>query len=822
MLLVPNRMTPLYLIASLVAILPAASIYANDEPLESGSLDFAHQVVPVLKEHCAECHGGDASKGGFSINTRSLFLEGEVAVPGKAAESYFLELIGEPNPEDRMPSNNRPPVPEDQVAILERWVNEGMVWEPGFTFGEPAYEPPLRPRLPELPEAVDGRDHPIDCFIDAYLAEGGYPIPEPIDDPAFLRRISLDLVGLLPSSAEARAFLAGDSPGKRARLVSELLGRDIDYTEHWLTFWNDLLRNDYEGTGFITGGRRQISAWLYDSLKVNKPFDVMVRELIAPPDQGSSGFIEGIKWRGTVSAGQSLPIQFSQSVSQSFLGINMKCASCHDSFVDRWTLREAYGLAAVFSEEPMELYRCDKPTGNMAEASWPFPEIGQVDPAAPKEDRLKQLADLFTHPENGRIARTIVNRLWGQMMGRGIVHPLDAMGTEPWNADLLDWLAADFQMHGYDLKRTLRLIATSQAYQSRGYIPEASGNSGEFVYRGPGAKRLTAEQFVDAMWQFSDAAPASFDAPVARGVVRPELIEELSLESSWVWGPSVDGGELPPHGEKILLRREFTPARTVRSAGIVAAADNAFVLYLNDEEILSGDSWNDLEAAPVTSRLKGEGNRILIVAENRGPKPNPAGVFCALRIEYDDGNEEIIVTGEDWKVSQTVPLMEEPGKWNLDTHDWEAARVLVNTTWKEKTDIRVGSVLASASVGSDRRVRASLLKADALMRSLGRPNRDQIVTSRPGELTALEALELSTSAALIETLGRGAEKLVASVVYGDTEALIEEIYLSLLTRFPGRGEVSMLRGTLGTKPDTETLTDLLWALVMTPEFFILR
>ncbi|MEX0321677.1 MAG: DUF1549 domain-containing protein [Puniceicoccaceae bacterium] len=785
--------------------------------METEQIDFSHQIVPILKEHCFECHGGDESKGGFSINTRRLFLDGETAEPGDADKSYFLELIEDPDSDFRMPSNGRPPVPEDQVEILKRWVNEGLNWEPGFTFGESAYEPPLLPRLPELPSAVDGRDHPIDRLIDSYLASGGYKRPDPIDDAAFLRRISLDLVGLLPKSEEARAFLADKSPDKRERLIDELLARDIEYTEHWLTFWNDLLRNDYDSPG----GRKQISTWLYGSLKVNKPFDAMVRELIAPPDDGSSGFIGGIKWRGTVSAGQSLPIQFSQSVSQSFLGINMKCASCHDSFIDRWTLDEAYGLAAVFSEDPLELYRCDIPTGVMAKAGWPFPEIGQIDPAASKEERLKQLADLFTHPDNGRVPRTIVNRLWGQMMGRGIVHPLDAMGTEPWNADLLDWLAADFQMHGFDLKRTLRLIATSQAYQSHVAISELANDVGEFVYHGPVAKRLTAEQFVDAVWQVSGTAPPGFDAPVARAAARPEMVEALALESSWVWGPSVDGGALPPHGEYILLRREFSPAKPLRSAGIIASADNAYFLYLNGEEILKGTSVNTLQAAPVGYRLK-EDNRILIVAENRGPKPNPAGVFCALRLEYADGEVEIIVTDETWKVSDSFPVAEHPGKLKLDALEWEQARVLADTTWKEKTDTRTGKALATALASSDHMVRSSLLKPNALMRSLGRPNREQIVTSRPSELTALEALELSTSGQLIEYLGGGAEKLLQSGVYGDRNALIEEIYLSLLNRYPTRKEVSVLRRTLGRKPDKDRLTDVLWAIVMTPEFFIIH
>jgi mono/diheme cytochrome c family protein len=109
-------------------------------------VDFAHQIVPVLKQHCVECHGGDKSKGGFSLNTRRLFLEDESAIPGNAAESYFLELIEDPDPEYRMPQDDNPAVPEDEVALLKRWVDQGMVWEPGFTFGEPTYEPPLRPR----------------------------------------------------------------------------------------------------------------------------------------------------------------------------------------------------------------------------------------------------------------------------------------------------------------------------------------------------------------------------------------------------------------------------------------------------------------------------------------------------------------------------------------------------------------------------------------------------------------------------------------------------------------------------------------------------
>ena len=176
-----------------------------------------------------------------------------------------------------------------------------------------------------------------------------------------------EMVGLLPTPEELNAFLKDTSTDKRARLVRRLLNEQRGYTEHWLTFWNDLLRNDYAGTGYIDGGRKQISGWLYSSLVANKPYDQFVRELISPmPD--AEGFIKGIQWRGNVNASQVIELQFSQNVSQVFFGINMKCASCHDSFIDTWKLDDAYGLAAITAEKPLEIYRCDHPTGKMAAA----------------------------------------------------------------------------------------------------------------------------------------------------------------------------------------------------------------------------------------------------------------------------------------------------------------------------------------------------------------------------------------------------------------------------------------------------------------------
>ncbi|MES2920267.1 MAG: PSD1 and planctomycete cytochrome C domain-containing protein [Verrucomicrobiota bacterium] len=477
----------------------------------AAEVDFAHEVVPVLEKHCVECHGGEKSKGGLSMNTRALLLEADVLEPGDPDASLMIELLTVEGPDERMPppKNKKVALNEKEIDVLKRWIAADVPWVEGFTFAEDRYEPPLRPRQVTLPPGPEGAN-PIDLIVAEHFKDKELEAPAPADDATFLRRVSEDLTGL-PPSEELRGLLSGGKPLDRDAAVDRLLSDKQGYAEHWMTFWNDLLRNDYSGTGYIEGGRKQVTAWLYPALLENKAFDEFVRDLVAPTE-ASRGFIDGIKWRGVVNASQTTQIQFSQNISQVFLGINMKCASCHDSFIDRWTLREAYDLAAIYSETPLELTRCDKPTGEMAKPAWLFPELGQIDASKPRDERLKQLADLMTHPENGRMQRTIVNRLWAAMMGRGIVHPVDSMNTQPWNEDLLDLLANRLVSSGYDLKAVLRLIATSRIYQAQSEVRE--DENAEYVFRGPIRKRMTAEQFLDTIRSVTGVWPMAKGKPV--------------------------------------------------------------------------------------------------------------------------------------------------------------------------------------------------------------------------------------------------------------------------------------------------------------------
>src|SRR5262249_54570125 len=156
---------------------------------------------------------------------------------------------------------------------------------------------PLAPRRPKLPPPRPGLENLIDRLLTPYFAARRLIPPPVIDDRTFARRVSMDVVGLLLSPEELQAFHRDRSPDKRARLVRRLLADSRNYATHWLSFWNDLLRNDYTGTGYIDGGREQITGWLYHALESNLPYDRFVQQLVNPTPE-SEGFVKGIVWRG--------------------------------------------------------------------------------------------------------------------------------------------------------------------------------------------------------------------------------------------------------------------------------------------------------------------------------------------------------------------------------------------------------------------------------------------------------------------------------------------------------------------------------------------
>lgn len=466
------------------------------EPVDR-TVSFENDIHSLLAERCFECHGQGKQKGGFSMESRETFLEGgesgPAVVEGKSEESLLIRLVAGLNGDEVMPPKG-PRLTEDQVGLLRAWIDQGLAWDLTTVAENPSWKASVALLRTQPPGAADA--NPVDRFLAAYWEKHGMHPAGPVSDAVFIRRAYMDVWGLLPSEDDLRAFCSDPAPDKRARLVDTLLADRQAYAENWMSFWNDALRNDFQGTGYIDGGRKQITGWLYNALYQNLPYDQFVAQLVNPtPD--SEGFVNGIIWRGVTAAAMVPPMQAAQTVSQVFLGVNLKCASCHDSFVDHWKLSDSYGMASAFSDTPMELVRCDVPTGDMAQAKFLWPEVGTIDMARSKEGRRAQLARLVTSEQNGFFTRTIVNRLWAKFLGRGLIEPLEVIENEPWSPELLDWLAGDLIDHGYDLKHTMRTILTSSAYALPAVSTPPNADQ-PYVFSGPEVKRLSSEQFLDA------------------------------------------------------------------------------------------------------------------------------------------------------------------------------------------------------------------------------------------------------------------------------------------------------------------------------------
>jgi hypothetical protein len=494
-------------IAIALAMAIAGRVGAADErqTRSTARVDYERQIKPILSENCLECHSQDKRKGGLSLATYGDVLDGgkdgAVVRPGHSARSMMIAKVkGEQG--DRMPLDELP-LSDEQIALLQRWIDEGARATPTSAAAPPPWEAPLALTTPALPAVVwPAWQRPADRLVAAYLSSAGVRQPAPIVDAAFARRAYLDLWGLLPSQDALQAFVSDKNPDKRDRLVATLLADNRKYGEHWISFWNDLLRNEDGQTYYSEqNGRKSITDWLMAALTNNLPYDQFVAKLLNPSQPGDpEGFLIGVNWRGETSAAVMPWMQASQNTAQAFLGVNFKCNACHDSFVSKWKLKDAYGLAAYFSPEPkLQLFRCDIARDEFAEPSFFYPELRRPVASSSLDARRATAAAIFTDPRNGRLPRTVVNRIWTRLVGHGIVPNPDEMDGKPWSPELLDWLASDFVAHKYDLKHLIATIISSRAYQMPAVPRTAEAPARNYAFRGPEIRRLTAEQFADAI-----------------------------------------------------------------------------------------------------------------------------------------------------------------------------------------------------------------------------------------------------------------------------------------------------------------------------------
>jgi hypothetical protein len=638
-----------------------------------------------------------------------------------------------------------------------------------------------------VPAAVPqaGITNPIDRLLLPYLRAHGITSRPLVDDRTYARRVYMDIIGLLPSPVELQSFIADTDPHKRTTLVKRLLADDRRYSEHWLTFWNDMLRNDYVGTGYIDGGRTQITDWLLTALRTNLPYDRFVAQLVNPtPD--SAGFVNGIVWRGVVNSSQTPQMQAAQGISQVFMGINLKCASCHNSFISNWKLADAYGMAGIYADNPLEMVRCDKPQGQVAPVKFLYPELGAIDGKANRAIRLQQLASILTCRADGRLARTFVNRIWARLMGRGLVEPTDEMDHKPWDPDLLDWLASDFVDNGYDVKKLIARIVTSRAYQSSAMTLK-SERAPDFVFTGPVVKRMSAEQFVDAVstltgvWQ----KPARQFQFSKGELVLPDRSATIKFDSGLLRSGAVD------------IDVDVTGAQAL-SLVVTDGGDGVALDWADWAEARLVGPQGEIPLTDLKWSLGTTGYGRIQIDKSVVEKPLRLG---SRTFEHGIGTHAISV------ITYLLP----PG-----TTRFRAIAGPDQGAVEQKgsvTSIRCYVVTGDRSVIE---ARASMALADPLMRALDRPNREQVVTQRATVATTLQALELTNGETLNGMIEHGAQHW-ATELHTPNE-LIDGLYLRALGRKPTPLERQASAELIGNTVRPEGAEDLMWVLVMLPEF----
>ena len=362
------------------------------------------------------------------------------------------------------------------------------------------------------------RNNVVDDLVWDKLQSLGLTPSEGIDDSKFMRRAYVDIIGRLPNPTEVREFLTDDHSQKRYTLVDSLLERP-EYADHWANKWVDLLRPNPYRVGIKAV--LNYDNWIRDSFRKNKPYDQFVRELLTA--QGST-FRNGAV---TLFRDRRSPEELTTLVSQLFLGVRLECARCHHHPFEKWGQTDFYSFAAYFSRVGRKGTGLSPPISGgeeivmLAESGavyhpisgdtmQPKPLFGTAAEVSADNDPRQALADWITEKENPLFVQVMANRIWADLMGRGLVEPVDDLRATnpPSNAALLKTLGDHFRDENFNIKELIRLIATSYVY-SLSSIANDNNVLDTLNYSRHYRRRLRAETLLDAVCDIT-AVPESF------------------------------------------------------------------------------------------------------------------------------------------------------------------------------------------------------------------------------------------------------------------------------------------------------------------------
>ncbi len=512
---------------SLLAL--SGNLIAADASFPAGGDLWNVHIEPLLKEHCVECHSPTRSKSGLDVTSLQTILRGgdrgAAVLPGRPDDSNLYKFLkSEADP--HMPPGNRKPLAEDSVTLIRQWIEKlaaSSVSHAATNLTDTHSVSALpKPRIAWQPSASITPSKAIDRFLELAWKLDKVTPTSPVDDRTFMRRIHLDLVGRIPTQEETEKFLRNHASDKRARLIEQLLA-DGEYSRYMREVFDPVLMDRRGEKWEDQRTSQKWFTWLEEAFHHNRPWNEIVRDLIVarpgrPEDRGAVWFLY---------ERENNPQAVAESLAPVVFGVQVKCAQCHDHMVAREIKQAHYwGMVAAFNrsknvDTPAGLGVAESAIGgfvsfanlkkesqpahltffNGRSVDEPWPKEGEKEtdspelylvppekpvetsdkdapkrrrerttkveqPAVPKFSRREAFAEAVTK-ENPLLARAMVNRVWAILFGRGIVHPVDLMDSKhpPSQPELLDWLARDFERNGYDVKRLVRTLCNTRAYQ---------------------------------------------------------------------------------------------------------------------------------------------------------------------------------------------------------------------------------------------------------------------------------------------------------------------------------------------------------------------
>jgi hypothetical protein len=453
----------------------------------------------------------------------------------------------------------------------------------------------------------------VDRAVFANLKELGIP-PSPVcDDATFVRRVTLDIAGRLPTASEAKAFLDDPSPNKRGQWIDDLL-RSPDYADFFAGKWAAVLKNRRDDAGDLVSNFA-FHAWIRDSLLANKPYDQFVRELLA-----ATGTVIGnppVAWYKRVKE----PKDQIEDVAQLFLGVRMQCAQCHHHPFERGSQDDYYALAAFFAQvgrkpsdtrgEDLIFHKRGSAAATNIRTRLAVKPAALGDPMptiAPDEDPRLRLADWMKSPNNPFFAKALVNRYWKHFFQRGLIEPEDDIrdSNPPSNPELLAALEKHFVESGFDLKKLVRVMTSSSAYQLSA-TPNKHNLGDRQNYSRYYPRRLSAEVMLDSIDQLTGTQTEFANLPLGtRAVALPDNSYNRSSEFLRVFGR--------PEGQSVCECERVQSSSLAQSLHMINASEMRKKLAAPQgrAERLAKDP------RPLEARIK----ELYLVAFARQPRPN--------------------------------------------------------------------------------------------------------------------------------------------------------------------------------------------------------